>query len=76
MRLAPSGRARRAVSNPMQALPPMTTTVWPSSSGLRWVDTAVVAMVTIFLRRMVRATVKVEIVDGARSIGWQKPLQA
>jgi hypothetical protein len=34
------------------------------------IDTAVVAMVTIFLRRMVRATVKVEIVDGARSIGW------
>jgi hypothetical protein len=34
MRLAPSARARRAVSNPMQALSPMTT-VWPSSSSLR-----------------------------------------
>jgi hypothetical protein len=32
MTLAPSARARRAVSSPMPALPPMKTTVWPSSS--------------------------------------------
>src|SRR5262249_35187372 len=47
MRLAPSTRARRAVSSPMPALPPMTTTVWPNSSGSRWVDTAVVEVVMI-----------------------------
>src|SRR5262249_40928950 len=47
MTLAPSARARRAVSSPMPALPPMTTTVWPSSSGSRWVDTAVIAVVMI-----------------------------
>src|SRR5262245_17629611 len=34
MTFAPSPRARRAVSRPMPALPPITTTVWPSSSGL------------------------------------------
>ena len=33
--LAPSARARRAVSSPMPALPPITTTVCPSSSGSR-----------------------------------------
>src|SRR6266446_5098078 len=43
---APSSRARRAVSNPMPALPPITTTVCPSSSGA-WrpgaiVDSAVI----------------------------------
>src|SRR5262249_46145778 len=32
------------VSSPMPELPPMTTTVWPSNSGSRWV-TAVVAVV-------------------------------
>ena len=32
---APSARARRAVSSPMPALPPITTTVCPSSSGSR-----------------------------------------
>ena len=31
---APSARARRAVSRPMPELPPITTTVCPSSSGL------------------------------------------
>jgi hypothetical protein len=31
--LGPSARARRAVSNPMPALPPITTTVCPRSSG-------------------------------------------
>ena len=55
MTLAPSARARRAVSSPMPALPPMTTTVWPSSSGSRCVDTAVVAVV-MFLRWVVRPT--------------------
>ena len=35
MTSAPSARARRAVSSPMPALPPITTTVWPSSSGSR-----------------------------------------
>ena len=33
MMLAPSARARRAVSRRMPALPPMMTTVWRSSSG-------------------------------------------
>ena len=33
MMLAPSARARRAVSRPMPALPPMMTTIWRSSSG-------------------------------------------
>jgi hypothetical protein len=42
--LAASARARRAVS---RALPPMTTTIWPRSSGLRWMDAAVVAVVMI-----------------------------
>src|SRR5262249_34634148 len=46
MTLAPSARARRAVSSPMPELPPMTTTIWPSNSGSRWV-TAVVAVVMI-----------------------------
>ena len=36
--LAPSARARRAVSNPMPALPPITTTVCPRSSGSRWME--------------------------------------
>ena len=31
----------------MQALLPMMTTVWPSRSGTRWIDTAVGAFVTI-----------------------------
>ena len=33
MTSAPSARARRAVSRPMPALPPMTTTVWPAGRG-------------------------------------------
>jgi hypothetical protein len=37
---APSARARRAVSSPMPALPPITTTVCPSSSGSRWLTRA------------------------------------
>jgi hypothetical protein len=45
MTLAPSARARRAVSNPIPALPPMTTTVCPSSSGSRRVDETGVEMV-------------------------------
>src|SRR5262249_5630925 len=32
-------------SNPMPAVPPMTTTVWPNSSGSRWRDTAVVPVI-------------------------------
>jgi hypothetical protein len=32
----PSARARRPVSSPMPALPPITTTVWPRSCGSRW----------------------------------------
>ena len=32
---APSARARRAVSSPMPALPPITTTVCPGKSGSR-----------------------------------------
>ena len=35
---APSARARRAVSSPMPALPPITTTVCPSSAGARSVS--------------------------------------
>src|ERR1700694_5816464 len=45
--LAPSARARRAVSSPMPALPPITTTVCPSSSGSRRVGEAVVAVLMI-----------------------------
>jgi len=40
------GAGSPAVSSPMPELPPMTTTVWPSNSGSRWV-TAVVAVVMI-----------------------------
>ena len=43
MTLAPSARARRAVSSPMPELPPMTTTVWPTSSGTRRAVTTLVA---------------------------------
>src|SRR3954468_19324539 len=42
---APSARARRAVSRPMPALPPMTTMVCPSSSGWRAMGWATVAVV-------------------------------
>jgi hypothetical protein len=35
MTSAPSARARRAVSRPMPALPPIKTTVCPASSGSR-----------------------------------------
>src|SRR5207244_3489241 len=35
IKFAPSARARRAVSSPMPALPPITTTVCPRSSGSR-----------------------------------------
>src|SRR5262249_559255 len=45
--LAPSARARRAVSSPMPALPPMTMTVWLSNSGSRSVGTEVGAGVMI-----------------------------
>jgi hypothetical protein len=44
---APSARARRAVSSPMPALPPITTTVCPTSSGSRWGFIAGVAVVMI-----------------------------
>jgi hypothetical protein len=37
MTLAPAVRARRAVSNPIPELPPMTKIVWPRSSRSRWV---------------------------------------
>src|SRR5262249_25892643 len=45
--LAPSARARRAVSSPMPALPPITTTVCPRSSGSRWMGETVVAVLMI-----------------------------
>ena len=38
------GAGRRAVSSPMPALPPITTTVWPSSSGSRRFESGVVAV--------------------------------
>ncbi len=44
---APSARARRAVWSPMPALPPITTTVCPASSGSRRVGTGAVALVMI-----------------------------
>src|ERR1700737_3102079 len=47
MTSAPSARARRAVSSPMPALPPISTTVWPSNSGSRWMTTGVVVLVMI-----------------------------
>src|SRR3954471_5595020 len=47
MTSAPSARARRAVSRPMPALPPMTTTVCPSSSGRRAMGWATVAVVIV-----------------------------
>jgi hypothetical protein len=47
---APSARARRAVSSPMPALPPMMTTVWPSSSGSRRVTAVLGAVVMTVLR--------------------------
>src|SRR5262249_50800894 len=43
--LAPSARARRAVSSPMPALPPITTTVCPRSWGSRGVGETVLAVV-------------------------------
>src|SRR3984893_14033020 len=43
--LAPSARARRAVSKPMPAPPPSTRTVCPSSSGSRWM----VGMVAVLI---------------------------
>ena len=45
MTSTPSARARLAVSRPMPALPPITTTVWPSSSGSRLVGAVGVAVV-------------------------------
>lgn len=47
MTSAPSARARRAVSSPMPALPPITTTVCPRSSGSCWVREAKVAVFMI-----------------------------
>jgi hypothetical protein len=47
MTSAPSARARRAVSSPIPALPPITTTVWPSSSGWRWMGPTAGAVVMI-----------------------------
>src|ERR1700689_485917 len=44
---APSARARRAVSNPMPALPPITTTVCPASSGWCRTGTGRLALVMI-----------------------------
>ena len=40
-------RARRAVSSPIPALPPITTTICPMSSGSRWTATTVVAVLMI-----------------------------
>jgi hypothetical protein len=42
---APSARARRVVSSPMPALPPITTTVCPRSSGSGWVGREVASVV-------------------------------
>src|SRR5215217_3034222 len=47
MTSAPSARARRAVSYPIPALPPMTTTVCPSSSASRWLGVTVGAEVIV-----------------------------
>jgi hypothetical protein len=47
MTSAPSARARPAVSSPMPALPPITTTVCPASSGSRSVEARVVELVMI-----------------------------
>jgi len=44
MTSAPSARASRAVSSPIPALPPIKTTVWPSSCGSRSDGEAVVAV--------------------------------
>ena len=44
---APSARARRAVSSPMPALPPITTTVCPRSSGSRRMGEALVSVLMI-----------------------------
>src|SRR5215831_10446054 len=45
--LAPSARARRAVSNPMPALPPITTTVCPRSSGSQWMEEGIVTVLIV-----------------------------
>src|SRR5215213_3408673 len=45
MTSAPSVWARRAVSSPMPALPPINTTVCPASSGPRPADAGAVALV-------------------------------
>ena len=44
---APSARASRAVSSPMPALPPITTTVCPRSPGSGWMGEVPVAMLMI-----------------------------
>src|SRR5215208_6995615 len=50
MTSAPSARARRAVSRPIPALPPMTTTICPSSSGSRWIEVTVGAVLIVLAR--------------------------
>src|SRR5262249_4167996 len=47
MTSAPSTRARRAVSSPIPALPPISTTVWPRNSGSRCGTTGVGVLVMI-----------------------------
>jgi hypothetical protein len=53
MTSAPSARARRALSRPIPALPPITTTVCPRSSGSRATDVVPVAVVLMILRSVV-----------------------
>src|ERR1700704_3235365 len=45
--LAPSARARRAVSNPMPALPPITTTVCPRSSSSRCIGEGIATVLIV-----------------------------
>src|SRR5438552_1600203 len=51
--LAPSARARRAVSNPMPALPPITTTVCPRSSGSRCIGEGIVTVLIVSPIRLI-----------------------
>src|SRR5580658_9468798 len=48
--LAPSALARRAVSNPMPELPPITITVCPRSAGSWWMGEGIVAVLMVHLR--------------------------
>jgi hypothetical protein len=47
MTSAPSDRARRAVSSPIPALPPIKTTVCPTSSGARCAGRVAVVVVMV-----------------------------